>query len=165
MSARSEHRGRLAGVDVFAGHAATIARKHGVTRSAVYQARHAAVAEKPRTLNDADLTRPTAELRAEYGVTTSGVCAARKRLGIPAPPKTGRPKGTRPIVAPRVMQSRQPVVKAPTFEERDLVAAVDGELAICPAPFVAALVVSKRLRLPMERVLAVAERRCGMAAK
>lgn len=173
MSARSEHRGRLAGVDLYAGTIAQVALRHGVTATAVKAARRRAKrgptgvvlrsdGARWNGLVGADLTRPTAELVAEYEVSKSAVSKARRAAGIVAPPKPGRPKGVGCVVAPRASVAPKP---APTFEERDLVAAVDEELSICPAPFVAALVVSKRLRLPMERVLAVAEQRCGMAAK
>ena len=177
MSARSENRGRLAGVDLFALSAAQIARRRGVSIRSVMAARQRAKrgdvgvvirsdGARWNGLAGADLTRPTAELVAEYHVSKSAVSKARKAAGIAAPPKTGRPKAAAPIVAPRVVVARERAVKpAETFADRDLTAAVDEELALCAAPYVAALIVSKRLRLPMDRVLAVAESRCGMAAK
>ena len=197
MSARNEHRGRLAGKSLYGAPAEVLAKRYGVTRGAIYKARAYVPLKERNTLDGADLRRPTEDLIRDYGVTSkevdtarrraldaadltrstaslvaefgchrNTVWAAKKKAGIPTPPVTRFASGGAPTIAARV-RTIAPVVVAPlpTFADADLVAAVDEELAICPAPYVAALIVAKRLRLPMDRVLVVAESRCGMAAK
>ena len=201
MSARSENRGRLAGKDLYGAPVATLAKRYGVTRTAIYKAREAARVGPAKTLSTADLTRPTADLCAEYNVTPSAVYMQRRRAGVvvPKPPRPGKLRDAdltrqtadlcaeygvcdsavhqarkrrgvptpHPLasvgIRPRVNVPPPVVAKpAPTFEDVDLVAAVDDELALCPSPYVAALIVSRRLRVPMARVLAVAESRRGV---
>lgn len=52
-------------------------------------------------LDGADLTRPTGELIAEYGVTSGAVYNARKRLGLPT--RTGTRSTPRSIAKPRTV--------------------------------------------------------------
>lgn len=68
-------------------------------------------------LDDADLTRPVAELVAQYGVTRSAVSHARKRaqLSPPKPPKPPPPpsRPVRPVVAHAARERAEIAAGAP----------------------------------------------------
>jgi len=63
----------------------------------------------PSKLAGADLTRPTAELVREYGVTASRVTQERAARGVPAPPRR-----TKPLPPPKPAPKPRPVVETPT---------------------------------------------------
>lgn len=168
---RSTHRGRLAGVDLHAGSAAEIARLHKVSREAVMQARRAS--KRPpvgvvvrsdgvrwNALDGADLTRPVADLVAEYKCSKSAVYKARQKAGLSAPPAPREPsKPAAPARTPVV--KAPPVLEAVAFAERDLVAALKEELAIGSSPFVAAVMVAPRFGITVREARVVAERMWG----
>ena len=68
----------------------------------------------PSKLAGADLTRPTAELVREYGVTASRVIQERTARGVPAPPRPVKPlQPPKPTPKPRpVVETPAPPVKA-----------------------------------------------------
>lgn len=127
---------------------------------------------RPGKLAGADLTRPTAELMAEYGVTRTAVSWQRREKGIPAP---ARPTREPKVKAPKPVKVATPKKSTPTREihvpapppivaEDAIVAALKDELVVCRSAYSAALVVSARLKRPMDELLTVAERLMGRAA-
>lgn len=128
---------------------------------------------RPGKLADADLTRPTAELMAEYGACKQAISALRKARGIPAPrrvrtkrvpvPRVKPPPIPRPVKVAPVREIRV-VAPPPIVAEDAIVAALEDELVVCRSAYSAALVVSARLKRPMDEMLTVAERLMGRAA-
>ena len=128
---------------------------------------------RPGKLADADLTRPTAELVAEYGACKQAISALRKARGIKAPrrlvtrrapvPRVKPPPIPRPVKPAPVREIRV-VAPPPMVAEADVVAALKDELVVCRSAYSAAVVVSSRLKRPVDELLPVAERLMGRAA-
>lgn len=92
-----------------------IARRIGCSESAVKaeRIRRGIPSYSRRPLSGADLTRPTGELVAAYGVSPSAVCKARKAAGLTAPvkPRAGPRKGEWKRTARRAAKLTPPVVE------------------------------------------------------
>ena len=101
----------------------------------------------PSKLAGADLTRPTADLVREYGVTASRVIQERTARGVPAPPRPVKPPPPpKPTPKPRpVVETPAPPVKARGATRPQ----VDEELAEIanPSPVIR---VGPRFAVPVE---------------